>query len=50
MDKLDYMRKGGRCSAVTLLGANILQLKPCIEVVDGKMAVAKKYRAALKNA
>jgi DegV family protein with EDD domain len=49
MDKLDYMRKGGRCSAVTLLGANILQLKPCIEVVDGKMAVAKKYRGSFEK-
>lgn len=46
MDRLDYMRKGGRCSAVTLLGANLLQLKPCIEVADGKMGVAKKYRGS----
>lgn len=46
MDRLDYMRKGGRCSAVALLGANLLQLKPCIEVVDGKMGVAKKYRGS----
>ncbi|NCC67220.1 MAG: DegV family protein [Clostridia bacterium] len=49
MDKLDYMRKGGRCSAVALLGANILQLKPCIEVVDGKMGVAKKYRGSFEK-
>lgn len=46
IDRLDYMRKGGRCSAVTLLGANLLQLKPCIEVVDGKMGVEKKYRGS----
>ncbi len=46
LDKLDYMRKGGRCSAVTLLGANMLKIKPCIEVADGKMRVAKKYRGS----
>ena len=44
MDRLDYMKKGGRCSSITVLGANLLKLKPCIEVRDGKMAVAKKYR------
>ena len=44
LDRLDYMVKGGRCSAATALGANLLNLKPCIEVKDGKMAVVKKYR------
>ena len=45
-DRLDYMKKGGRCSAVTLLGANLLKLRPCIEVKDGKMDVGKKYRGS----
>ena len=44
LDRLDYMVKGGRCSFVAALGANLLKLKPCIEVVDNKMVVAKKYR------
>lgn len=44
LDRLDYMVKGGRCSSVAALGANLLRLKPCIEVVDGKMRVVKKYR------
>lgn len=44
VDKLDYLAKGGRCSAVVALGANLLKLKPCIQVADGKMGVAKKYR------
>ncbi|MFT3950837.1 MAG: DegV family protein [Oscillospiraceae bacterium] len=46
LDKLDYMVKGGRCSAVAALGANLLRLKPCIEVADGKMKVVKKYRGS----
>ena len=44
LDQLKYMVKGGRCSAVAALGANLLNLKPCIEVKNGKMAVVKKYR------
>ena len=44
LDTLKYMAKGGRCSNVAALGANLLQLKPCIEVVDGKMRVGKKYK------
>ena len=44
LDQLGYMVKGGRCSSVAALGANLLSLKPCIEVKDGKMGVVKKYR------
>ena len=44
LDQLKYMVKGGRCSATAALGANLLNLKPCIEVKDGKMSVVKKYR------
>lgn len=46
LDRLDYMVKGGRCSAVAALGANLLGLKPCIEVKNGKMGVVKKYRGS----
>ena len=44
VDKLDYLVKGGRCSSAAALGANLLNLKPCIEVKGGKMSVVKKYR------
>lgn len=44
LDRLDYMVKGGRCSTAAALGANLLNLKPCIEVKNGKMSVVKKYR------
>ena len=46
VDKLDYLAKGGRCSSVVALGANLLKLKPCIVLADGKMTVGKKYRGA----
>ena len=44
IDSLEYLYKGGRCSAVAMFGANLLKLKPCIQVKEGKMDVAKKYR------
>ena len=44
VDKLTYLAKGGRCSAVAALGANLLNLKPQIDVKDGKMGVSKKFR------
>ena len=44
LDRLDYMKKGGRCSSVTALGANLLKLHPCVEVIGNKMSVTKKYR------
>ncbi|MGN0115020.1 MAG: DegV family protein [Acutalibacteraceae bacterium] len=47
IDTLEYLHKGGRCSTVAMLGANLLKLKPEIEVRDGKMSVAKKYRGKI---
>ena len=47
---LKYLHKGGRCTALTALGANLLKLNPCIEVIDGKMDVGKKYRGSFDKA
>ncbi len=44
IDNLEFLHKGGRCSAIAAFGANLLQLKPCIVVDGGKMSVGKKYR------
>ena len=44
---LDYLRKGGRCTALAALGANLLKLHPCIYVKDGVMDVGRKYRGAM---
>lgn len=49
LGRLDYMKKGGRCSSVEVLGANLLKLKPAIAVKDGKMGVTKKYRGAMEK-
>lgn len=44
INNLKYLHKGGRCSSVALLGANILKIKPEIVVNNGEMSVGKKYR------
>ena len=49
LDKLEFLYKGGRCSGVAMLGANVLGIKPSIVMVDGKLQVGKKYRGKLEN-
>ena len=44
LDTLEFMWKGGRCTGVAALGANLLRLKPGLEMRDGKLVVYKKYR------
>ena len=49
IDQLNYLVKGGRCSSAAALGANLLNLKPCIDVKNGKMTVGKKYRGKFEK-
>lgn len=49
IDRLDYLHKGGRCSALALFGANILKIHPQIMVKDGKMGVHRKYRGKMEK-
>lgn len=44
IERLDYLYKGGRCSSIALLGANLLKIRPRIIMHDGKMVSDKKYR------
>ena len=48
-DNLDFLRAGGRVSNVAYLGASILGLHPCIELLDGKLMATKKYRGKMKK-
>lgn len=49
IDKLDYLHKGGRCSALKMLGANLLKLHPQIQLKNGTMGMNKKYRGKMKD-
>ncbi len=50
LDDLEFLNAGGRCSTLAMLGANLLSIKPCIEVDStngAAMAVGRKYRGKL---
>ena len=47
VDTLEFLWKGGRCSGITALGANLLQVHPCLELREGEIKVARKYRGAM---
>lgn len=44
VERLDYLAMGGRCSAVAALLGGTLNLKPRIQVAEGRMSAGKKYR------
>lgn len=48
LSTLEYLRRGGRCTTLAAMGANLLRLHPCILVADGKMSVGKKYRGNIR--
>ena len=48
-DNLDYLRAGGRVSNAVALVGNILNLHPCIEIIEGKLLAKKKYRGSTKK-
>ena len=49
LQTLEYLRKGGRCSSIVALGANLLKLRPEIVVEEGKMHVGRKYRGSMEK-
>ncbi len=44
VDKVDNLYKGGRCSMMEMFGANLLNIKPKLQLVDGKIISTGKYR------
>ena len=44
LDSIEFLRRSGRCSAAASFGANLLSIKPCAAMIDGKIEVIKKYR------
>ena len=44
IDRLDYLFKGGRCSGMEMIFANVLHIHPIAKVIDGKLTVYKKPR------
>jgi len=49
ISRLDYLHKGGRCSLLQLLGADLLRMRPQIVVEHGQMRSNKKFRGKMSN-
>ena len=49
LDTLECMWKGGRCTGGAALGANLLHLRPALEMKDGRLGVYKKYRGNMRS-
>jgi DegV family protein with EDD domain len=47
LESVDYLYKGGRCSALAALGANLLKIRPQILVSEGKMKSGKKFHGPM---
>lgn len=46
IDTLEYLKKGGRISAVTAIAGNLLSIKPVIAIMHGEVVVVGKARGS----
>lgn len=44
VETLEYLHKGGRCSMLAAFGANLLKLKPKLQLINGSIVANEKYR------
>lgn len=49
IETLEFLHKGGRCSTLAAMGANILKLRPEIIFDNGSMRVGRKYRGVYRK-
>lgn len=47
VDTLKFLHKGGRCSMIEMFGANLLKLRPKLQLIDGKIVPTDKYRGKM---
>lgn len=50
IDTLDYLHKGGRCSAIQSFVGGMLKVRPIVKVVDGKMILGQKLMGKREKA
>lgn len=46
LDTLEYIRKGGRCTALESFVGNILKIHPVLSLTNGKLIVSEKIRGS----
>lgn len=44
VETLEYLYKGGRCSMLSMFGANLLKIKPKLQLINGSIVANEKYR------
>ncbi len=49
IEAVNYLYKGGRCSAVAAFAAGVLHIRPQVIVKDGGMIAGKKYKGKMKR-
>ena len=49
LESVNYLYKGGRCSLLAMIGANVLRIKPDILMIDGAMKPGQKRRGPMKK-
>lgn len=49
LDTLDFIHKGGRCSSLAYMTANLVQMKVSLKVTDGELRVGRKYRGKMER-
>jgi DegV family protein with EDD domain len=50
IDTLEYLHKGGRCSALQSFVGSVLKIRPIVKVVNGKMILAQKLMGKREKA
>ena len=50
LNSVEFLRLGGRCSALSALGASLFSIKPCAGMVEGKIEILSKYKGKTKIA
>ena len=48
-DNLEFLKRGGRCSAAKALAASALKIRPRIDVIDGNLIPVEKFRGSLEK-
>lgn len=49
LESVNFLYKGGRCSMLSMIGANVLKLKPDILMLEGSMKPGQKRRGPMKK-
>ena len=49
LESVNFLYKGGRCSMLSMIGANVLKLKPDILMQEGSMKPGQKRRGPMKK-